>query len=174
MSLGDELYQILGESSSYVEEEDFELVDALDELREEGQSTAAFARELGVPRTTLRRWLAGGKPRINVTPIVNVARSIRRVRVLDERETSLRAGWPRSLFGRVKVSKRSSARTVSAQQLQLNHQVGDRLVTAFLNGAGPNRLGMIFVRSVGDDWYRGALLGRAGTFFDVDNVDGWG
>jgi transcriptional regulator with XRE-family HTH domain len=173
VALGDALYAEIT-AGGYTNQDDddqaYGLTDALADLGR-GRSTAELARELGVPRTTLRRWIAGATPKRDVNPIIEVARTVRRAEAVAEREDDLRAGMSGvTVTGWLTVSKDVSRRTVNAQTLQLDPHLGDRLMDAYLNGAGPAKLRQVFIAGVGEPWYRSQMRNNA---LNVITVDGW-
>lgn len=172
MSLGDALYAELSAGGyTYDDDEELALGDALDELGR-GQSVAQLARELGVPRSTLRGWYAGAKPKRDVGGILSVARTMRRAADLQGREDELRDNiMGVSITGWLVVSSDPPRRaTVPANRLDLDPDIADDIIEAYLSGAGPGRLAALFTRGVGDKFYRNALRNNA---FDVLSVDGW-
>jgi hypothetical protein len=174
VALGDALYAEIT-AGGYTnqddgEDQDYGLTDALADLGR-GRSTAELARELGVPRTTLRRWMAGATPKRDVGPIIAVGQTIRRAEDVAGREDQLRDNIGNVVVrGWITVSKDVSRRDVRAQNLQLNDSTGDQLIDAFLNGATPARLAAIFTRNVGDKFYRRVLNDGS---WNVLTVDGW-
>ena len=170
MALGDALYaELSGGGYTSEDDDDYTLQDALEDLGR-GQSVRSLAAELGVPRSTLRGWLAGATPKMNVAPLLDVARSIRRAEQLAgnggpgflDAADFMVGGW-------IQISsEKPRYATVPASKLDLDPDLGERLTDAYLAGAGPERLAHVFTKGVGDKFYRNAL--RANKF-DVITVD---
>jgi transcriptional regulator with XRE-family HTH domain len=162
VSFADEIHLAL--TGQMREPEDFPtLVAEMTAYREEiGLSRRGFAKQYGIPESTLRRWERDG-----VNADAQQARFPQLVRAYREL-TAMPGALQRWRNNDMVItvdgvpvrggSGRTESRELSAAKLRLKPGTGDRVVEAFLKGddAGAAKA---FVKGIGDPWYRQVMFG---------------
>src|SRR5262245_39446083 len=137
-------------------------------------SVSSLGRLLGVPRSTLRGWLAGAHARRDTSEIEEFGRYEQRREVLSRhRERRLRHA-PAS---GIKVRGTYNYPGERPRMIDLGRWMDDRLervVDAYLDGASPAELGREFAGLINDGGFYEREFGDEPDYgFDVDFISGW-
>lgn len=160
MSFGDEIFRAL--TGRQHEPTSFnEILNDVGQFRAEiGMSRRAFARQTGIPESTLRRWEKDGitsKAQEARLPQLN-----RAYRQLISSPAAIERWRNNGMVIHVRDVPASRGRTqdldLTANRLKLAPGTGNTVVNAFLAGddAGAAKA---FVRGIRDPWYRSVLFG---------------
>ena len=172
MSFGDEIFQALtGRSAEPTSAA--EMFEEVEQYRLEiGMSRRAFARQSGIPESTLRLW--GQKGFSSKSAEKNMGRLTVAYRGLISSPAAVER-W-RNNDMKISVDNvpgdrgRVESRTISAGQLKLQPGTGDRVVAAFLRGDDKGAA-QAFVKGIGDGWYRNVMFGSWIANHDEDLSD---
>lgn len=142
-------------------------------------SQRAAARELGVPRSTLRGWLAGRTPKRGTSWMAgNLADRNRRQAVAD-RADAVRAANADSIRIHGTVRYRGGGTMKGAENrdapvgLYLDEGVIDALIDAAQAGAGPDELAAIFHEHINDNgWFAQTFDPNGPAYWDIDWIEG--
>lgn len=180
VDLGEALYREIAKRSPHTEVQTF--ADALRYYVGGAESVSAAARELGVPRRTLRGWLEGRQPRGGGGWLVDEARrEQRRERLSPARERKLRA--PGALDDVKIVGGLTYGSTPDPDR---DYDVGSWLdevqndiIDAYLDGASTDELAEIFHEGINDGGFYADVLdpgdyGTSQLHVDITDIEGWG
>lgn len=178
MRLGRALFEHMAGAELDDEPDDF--ADALDWFVDEHDgNVSAAARSAGVSRTTFRRWLAGGSTSAGrSSSILAGARAGFRVSGLDVSGDLSGLRITATLFyAGGGVVKGSEDRDLPIGDY-LDAWVGDALIEAYLDGAGPDELERLFAAGVNDNggFYESTFAGgglHSDMVWDVAAIEGW-
>lgn len=169
MDIGQALFRHIAGSSPRRAVNDFST--AISFVAGQHKSKAAAARALGVAPSTFRRWLGGAKPKPErAAGIISAAKGMqRRARLSPGREKRLRRGGGNiTVLAKYDYDQTEQFREI-AMYRYLDADVGDHLVDAYLEGAGPDTLAEIFHESISDaPFYENTFDPNRG-----EDVDGW-
>lgn len=167
MSFGDEIFRALtGREAEPTSPES--MLNAIDDYRAEiGLSRRAFARQSGIPESTLRYWGQHGVRGRHVEE--NAGKLTRAYRGLIASPAALDRWRNNQMTVHLSGIPRT-ARDVSASKLGLRAGTGAAVVNAFLNG-NDKQAAQIFARGVTDQFYRNAVFGRWLPAHDEDLSD---
>lgn len=173
-TIGEALYARLRDASSGI----YGVGDAIAYGLDEYGSMSEFAREVGIPRTTLRRWAAGGKSGARGQSLLESMReeagaSVDELADMGDVELIGKYGY-RSAGGF--VASDTMTRTVRIGDY-LQPSTGERLVDAFNHGADAEQLHKIFADGINDGgFYARTMQPDSPTYdaWEIDALDGWG
>lgn len=181
-SLGEALFAMLaGEAGELEEVEEFE---DEDEWREQVidmfGSVARAARELNVPRSTLRGWLAGRTPKRGRSWFSGELRRSAAARFLDpDRAARLRGANLDNLHihGTYRYAGGAAMKGAENRDVPigtyLREDTLDALIDAYLAGATGDELAEIFAEHITDGgFYADTFSGRDGGHWDIDFIEG--
>jgi hypothetical protein len=173
MDLGHAIFRELGGAQGQ-RETVIDLTDALDWLvQQAGGNVSRAAREMGVPRRTLRRWLAGAEPREErAEAITEAAREAQRESFGDIGGLRVEATFWYAGGGTMKDAEN---RDIPLGDY-LDDWVSDSLIDAYLDGAGPDELGEILASGINDvnGWYAANFdPTNPDGQWDVHTISGW-
>lgn len=150
-----------------------EMFEAVEDYRTDvGLSRRAFARQSGIPESTLRYW--GTKGFTSKSDAANLSRLTVAFRGLIASPSALDA-WRNNRMS-INVSNvpgdrgRVEFRTISAGQLKLGSTTGESVVAHFLRGDDKGAA-QAFVKGIGDPWYRHVMFGSWIASHDEDLSD---
>lgn len=174
MSFGDEIFRAL--TGRHVDPHNFNaMVREAGAFREErGMSRREFARQTGIPESTLRRWEKDGvnarAQEARLPQLVNAYRQIIADPATVDRWRNngmvIHVDGVPSRGG----SGSTETRSLSANQLRLSPGTGDRVISAFLAGDDKGAA-QAFVRGIGDPFYRHVMFGGWIAGHDEDLSD---
>lgn len=170
MDLGNALYHMITGRSARTEVNGF--AGALKYVSGRYGSKAAAARALGVAPSTFRGWLSGRRPKADrAAGITGMAQRMqRRARLPKNREKRIRGMDPATvtMVAKYDYDDREQFREVPIGRY-LNHTLGDRLIDAYLDGAGTTELAEIFHDGISE----APFYERTFDPSNPDDEDGW-
>lgn len=143
--------------------------DALSWFMRKGGNPSAAARLAGVPRWTMRDWLAGKglgpRSAARRDALVESARlSERRARLGPKKEARIRAAGGGAIYdiqvtGSYNYDGASSTRPAITISDYMESDAGEQLVDAYLSGAGPDELRTLFANLIVDAPFYAETMG---------------
>lgn len=175
--IGTVLFQALGGGPEEVD--DYDDPDSWrDDVIEIFGSVSKAARELGVPRSTLRGWLAGREPKRGADWFSGRLLRAARPTAVADRIRDLPATGVR-IHGTFRYDGGGSMKGAEDRDVPIGEYLAPYvladLADAYVEGAGPEQLAEIFADNIIDGgFYSQTFSGDAGGEWVIDYIDGLG